>query len=117
MDQQLIRPDSQARPRVASMAAEPEYYYLSGRLPSARIVYLLPVRVAYCPLPQIIDNIHAQQFDVVVWSKIPPTARTATYFAAMLSTLERDYHAAPTSAPSIIIVRRKAFRVSAERGC
>lgn len=102
------RIDAETPPEASLLVApaEPEFYYLSGRLPTTPFVYLLPVDIPDFPLAQATNDIRTKQFDVVVWSTVPPSSRMAPRYAAMLHTLERAYHAGPVFAPSMILFTR-----------
>jgi hypothetical protein len=53
--------------RVLVAPAEPEYYFLSGRLPATSFVYLLPVNASPRLLNVVAEQTRSGQFDAVVW--------------------------------------------------
>jgi 4-amino-4-deoxy-L-arabinose transferase-like glycosyltransferase len=53
--------------RLLVLPAEPEYYYLSGRLPTTWYIYVLPINDYATPPSQVSAQIAAGEFDVVIW--------------------------------------------------
>lgn len=92
--------------RLLIAPAEPEYYYLSGRLPVTPYVYLLPVDYATFPLASVTGDIRAQRFDVVVWAPHSMQNDAPQQFATMLQTLQQRYTTDPHSDQSVMLFRR-----------
>jgi|GEM_PF-4851318 len=93
-------------PRGASVLvvpAEPEYYYLSGRLPVTPYVYLLPVNHSTYPLAEVTDAIRARRFDVVAWCPDTVQSDSPAAYAAMLQALNQTYRVVPGGDQSVLL--------------
>lgn len=53
--------------RLLVAPAQPEYYYLSDRLPVTSYIYLLPVNLSPALVAQVIKQVQAEQFDRIIW--------------------------------------------------
>jgi hypothetical protein len=102
-----IARETPANARLLIGPAEPEYYFLSGRSPSAPYLYLLPVNKTIFPPSEIADVVRAGGFDVVAWW-IPPAQPDAPHTDdPVLTALRQTYQVAPTHVSDLIIFKRK----------
>lgn len=53
--------------RLLVALAEPEFYYLSDRLPVTSYIYLLPINLSPAQVAQVINQVQAEQFDRIFW--------------------------------------------------
>ncbi len=86
--------------------AEPEYYYLAGRLPTTPYVYLLPVNHATYPLANITEEIRARRFAVVVRGPNYVQNDSPQQYAAMEAALNQSYYVAPGNDKTVIVYQR-----------
>jgi len=70
--------------RVLVAPAQPEFYYLSGRMAVTSYVYLLPINISDALVAQVTDDVLAVHFDAIVWAGGPPDRSLAPVYQALL---------------------------------
>jgi hypothetical protein len=76
--------------RLLVAPAEPKFYYLSGSLPVTSYIYLLPVNLSPALVGQVINALHAHQFDRAIWYTYGASPEAA--YTTIYQQLTASYH-------------------------
>lgn len=88
-----IRARTASRTRLLVAPAEPEFYYLSGREPVTRYVYVLPVNRTPALESQLTAQIQDGAFDAIVWQEGPDSLSYDPADLGLYAVLTAHYHA------------------------